>query len=107
MSSRKESGMSDDTSSDPRIKQLREQISDTDRGIVELVNKRLQLVATIKDYKASRGIGFVDPDREQWMLTYLRWANRGPLSAAGLDELFQEILDLTKREVARLEAVER
>ena len=41
------------------------------------------------------------------MRKYLHWANRGPLSAAGLDELFQEILDLTKREVARLEAVER
>jgi chorismate mutase len=92
--------MNADTPKDPRITDLREQISDTDRAIVELVNKRLKLVATIKDYKASRGMSFVDPDREQWMLTYLHRANRGPLSAAGLDELFGEILDLTKREVA-------
>lgn len=98
--------MTADSSNDPRITQLREQISDTDRAIVELVNKRLKLVATIKDYKAGRGIGFVDPDREQWMLTYLHRANRGPLSAAGLDELFGEILDLTKREVVRLDVAE-
>lgn len=98
--------MTADQGNDARITQLREQISDTDRAIVALVNKRLDLVATIKDYKAGRGIGFVDPDREQWMLTYLHRANRGPLSAAGLDELFGEILDLTKREVRRLEEAE-
>jgi 3-deoxy-7-phosphoheptulonate synthase / chorismate mutase len=89
-----------DANSDPRITQLREQISDTDRTIVELVNRRLGLVTKLKEYKASRGIGFLDPDREQWMLTYLRRANRGPLSQRGLDELFHALLDLTKREVA-------
>jgi len=100
-SRRKESGMTDDTEQkDPRITLLREQISDTDRAIVDLVNQRLKLVAAIKAYKESKGIGFVDPDREQWMLTYLHRANRGPLSAKGLDELFGEILDLSKREVA-------
>lgn len=88
---------------DPRITQLREQISDADRALVELVNRRLRLVAAIKDYKASKGIDFLDPEREQWMLTYLHRANRGPLSAEGLDELFHELLDLTKREVARME----
>ena len=92
--------MTADTNSDPRITSLREQISDTDRSIVELVNRRLGLVAKLKDYKASLGIDFVDPDREQWMVTYLHRANRGPLSAHGLDELFRELLDLTKREVA-------
>ncbi len=90
---------------DPLLRQLREQISDNDRAIVELINKRLKLVAQIKRYKASRGMEFVDPDREAWMLSYLQRANRGPLSADGLAELFQEILDLTKREVARAEEV--
>ena len=37
------------------------------------------------------------------MLNYLLRANRGPLSTDGLRELFTEILDLTKREVARAE----
>jgi chorismate mutase len=92
--------MSAGTTADHRIAQLREQISDTDRAIVDLVNRRLRLVAELKDYKASRGIGFVDPEREQWMLTYLRRANRGPLSPDGLERLFGELLDLTKREVS-------
>jgi chorismate mutase len=86
---------------DPLIRQLREQISDTDRAIVEAVNARLKLVARLKSYKESRGISFVDPEREEWMLQYLSRANRGPLSPEGLRELLSEILDLTKREVQR------
>jgi chorismate mutase len=90
---------------DPLIRQLRQQISDTDRAIVDSLNARLRLVARLKSYKESRGIGFVDPEREEWMLQYLQRANRGPLSGEGLKELFEEILDLTKREVARGETV--
>jgi chorismate mutase len=86
---------------DPLIRQLREQISDTDRSIVEAINARLRLVARLKQYKESRGLDFVDPEREEWMLSYLARANRGPLSAEGLREIFGELLDLTKREVAR------
>jgi chorismate mutase len=86
---------------DPVIKQFREQISDTDRAIVEAMNKRLRLVAQVKAYKEERGVGFLDPEREEWMLNYLTRANRGPLSGDGLRELFEKILDLSKREVSR------
>jgi chorismate mutase/prephenate dehydratase len=86
---------------DPLIRQIRDQISDTDRSIVDAFNARLRLVARLKEYKESRGIDFLDPEREEWMLQYLQRANRGPLSTEGLQELFEEILDLTKREVGR------
>jgi len=86
---------------DPLIRQLREQISDNDRAIVEAINTRLRLVARLKGYKESRGMSFVDPEREEWMLQYLSRANRGPLSPEGLREAFEAILDLTKREVER------
>ena len=86
---------------DPLIRQLREQISDADRKLVEALNARLDLVARLKSYKESRGLDFVDPEREEWMLQYLARANRGPLSSEGLREIFQEVLDLTKREVDR------
>jgi chorismate mutase len=86
---------------DPLIRQLREQISDNDRALVEGINTRLKLVARLKSYKESRGLSFVDPEREEWMLQYLARANRGPLSAEGLREVFEELLDLTKRELER------
>ena len=85
---------------DPIIRQLRESISDNDRKLMETLNKRLELVARLKRYKDSRGIGFVDPEREEWMLNYLARANRGPLSADGVREFFTQVLDLTKRELS-------
>jgi chorismate mutase len=96
--------MSAEQNNDPLIRQLREQISDADRTIIEAVNVRLKLVSRLKEYKESRGMSFVDPEREEWMLSYLTRANRGPLSAEGLQEIFSEVLDLTKREVGRGEA---
>ncbi len=86
---------------DPLIRQLREQISDNDVAIVEAVNARLKLVARLKRVKQERGIDFLDPAREEWMLQYLTRANRGPLSPEGLREIYTELLDLSKREVAR------
>ena len=90
----------DDPSTDPLVRQLREEISDNDRAIVDAINKRLKLVGKLKEYKASRGYEFVDPDREEWMVRYLVRANRGPLTENGLRELFDSVLALTKREVS-------
>ena len=86
---------------DPLIRQLRDEISDNDRKLVEAVNARLRLVARLKRVKEERGLGFVDVAREEWMLQYLSRANRGPLSAEGLREFYAELLALTKREVTR------
>jgi chorismate mutase len=93
--------MSAADANDPLIRQLREQLSDNDVRIVEAVNSRLKLVARLKRVKEERGIDFLDPAREEWMLQYLTRANRGPLSADGLREIYTELLDLTKREVQR------
>ena len=88
-------------SDDPLIRQLREQLSDNDVAIVEAINARLKLVARLKRVKEERGIGFLDPAREEWMLQYLSRANRGLFNDAGTTEIYTELLDLTKREVSR------
>jgi chorismate mutase len=86
---------------DPRIAQLREELTDNDVKIVEAVNVRLELVARLKRVKEERGIDFLDPAREAWLVQYLADANTGPLSADGLRELYTTLLDLTKRELGR------
>jgi chorismate mutase len=88
-----------DENADPVIRQYREQISDNDRALVEALNKRLRLVTQLKAYKESRGIEFVDPQREEWILQDLARANRGPVSTDGLRDFYAAIFDLTKREV--------
>jgi chorismate mutase len=84
---------------DPTIRDLREQVSAADRAVLEAVNRRLELVAELKRYKESRGLAFVDPERERVMLEELARANGGPLSDEGVRELLTMLLDLTKREV--------
>jgi chorismate mutase len=85
---------------DHLIQELRAQISDNDRAIVRALNRRIELVGRLKRYKESRGIEFVDPEQEEWILRDLSRANGGPLSHDGLRTVYREILDLTKREVA-------
>ena len=86
---------------DPLIRRLREQVSDNDVALVEAMNRRLELVGRMWRHKEERGLEVLDPEREEWMLRYLTRANRGPLSPAGLEELFATVLELTKRELRR------
>ncbi|HEU5207397.1 MAG TPA: chorismate mutase [Gaiellaceae bacterium] len=85
---------------DPTVQRLRDEISQLDRSILEAVNGRLELVAALRRHKQEVGLPFLDPDRERQLLADLASANSGPLSEEGLRELFSELLDLTKREVA-------
>ena len=89
---------------DEHIAKVRREISDVDRALLDLVNKRLRLVTGLKRYKEEHGIGFVDLAREEWMLQYLHRMNRGPLSADGLAELYHGLLELMKREVVAQES---
>ena len=84
---------------DPYVLGVRREISDLDRSLVEIVNKRPKLVQKLWRYKDQQGIDHVDPAREEWMLQYLQRANRGPLSTAGLAQLYHDLLSLTKQEV--------
>jgi chorismate mutase len=67
--------------------------------VLDAVNARLRLVAELKRHKETEGIDFVDPEQEERLLRSLEQANGGPLSEAGVRQLFEEILALTKREV--------
>lgn len=84
---------------DPVLADLRRQISEIDRTIVEAFNRRLEVVAQIKRHKDEHGLAFVDPDREAEMLEQQTSENRGPLTSEGLRALYAELLALTKREV--------
>lgn len=90
-----------DPTTDAALGDLRNLLEVNDRALVDLVNRRLDLVEMIKQRKAELGVEFIDPEREAWLLDHLRGVNDGRLSDEGLLELLTTVLDLTKRELAR------
>jgi len=85
--------------SDPRVRELRAEITSTDHEIVSAVNRRLELVRRLKEHKAAMGYDFLDKGREEELLAELERKNGGPLSPEGIRELHAGLLDLTKREL--------
>jgi chorismate mutase len=92
--------MAADPTTDAALADLRELLALNDLALVDLFNRRLDLVEQIKQRKAELGVEFIDPEREAWLLEHLRRANNGRLSDEGLRELLTTVLDLTKRELA-------
>jgi prephenate dehydrogenase len=79
---------------------LRSEISELDRRLLELLNRRLELVASVRDYKDAAGERWIDPEREAELLQALVAANGGPLSERGVRSIFSAVLDVLKQEVA-------
>ncbi|HEY3462916.1 MAG TPA: prephenate dehydrogenase/arogenate dehydrogenase family protein [Gaiellaceae bacterium] len=79
---------------------LRNEISELDRRLLELLNRRLELVAAVRDFKDAAGERWIDPDREAELLQALVDANGGPLSERGVRSIFSAVLDVLKQEVA-------
>lgn len=79
---------------------LRGEISELDQRLLELLNRRLELVAAVRDYKDSAGERWIDPAREAELLQTLVAANPGPLTERGVGAIFSAILDVLKQEVA-------
>ena len=89
---------------DPVIKQFRDQISDNDLKIVELINKRLKLVDKLWRYKAAQGVEVYNQAREEWMLTFISRANKGPISKDALQEIYRHVVEVTQHEARRIGA---
>jgi prephenate dehydrogenase len=79
---------------------LRTEISDLDRRLLELLNRRLELVAAVREHKDEAGERWIDPEREAELLQALVAANRGPLSERAVRSIFAAVLDVLKEEVA-------
>jgi chorismate mutase len=82
-----------------RFDEIRREIAENDEAIVAAVNRRLALVTELWALKAKLGFDTVDRDRERRLRDTLAAANAGQLSAAGLDRLVTDLLDLTKKEL--------
>jgi chorismate mutase len=85
---------------DPFMDDLRARITAADADIVAAVNRRAALVAELHDHKRTQGYEVFDPAREEQVISAALQASGGPLSEAGLRELYGVILSLCTREAA-------
>jgi len=85
---------------DPVVDDLRARITATDGEIVAAVNRRAALVAKLHAHKRSHGYEVFDPAREEQVVAAALSANEGPISDAGLRDLYGVILPLCTREAA-------
>ncbi|MHB8468230.1 MAG: prephenate dehydrogenase/arogenate dehydrogenase family protein [Gaiellaceae bacterium] len=95
---------------DPELAALREAIVAIDRETLDALNRRLALVARIRDHKRETGAPVIDARREAELLAQLTAANAGPLTARGVHAIFAAVLDVMKQETqgaARAEAPPR
>ncbi|HEY5296171.1 MAG TPA: chorismate mutase [Gaiellaceae bacterium] len=85
---------------DPVVQSFRERIGALDDRILAAVNERLSLVSELHAHKEQNGLERVDRRREEELLRRLKEVNPGPLSEAGVVELFEFVLALVKQETA-------
>ena len=85
---------------DPVVASFRDEITALDVRLVSTIYARIKAVKALAQYKEERGVAFLDPDREAWLVAYLKRVNSGPISDEGLDELLTFVLALVKDEVA-------
>jgi prephenate dehydrogenase len=82
------------------LESLRKEISELDRQLLDLLNRRLELVAAVREYKDAAGERWIDPEREAELVRALIATNPGPLSERGVTAIFSAVLDVLKQEVA-------
>lgn len=80
----------------PELSETRERIDEVDRELMQLLQRRAELVRRAQRAKATVGMGVVDPEREARMLaTRAAWAEEAGLDADGVRNIFEAIIGLS------------
>jgi chorismate mutase / prephenate dehydratase len=74
------------------LAELRQQIDALDEQIVELLNRRAQVVVQVGKIKNAGGAPIYSPDREKAVLERIRTANQGPLPDKTLVAIYRELM---------------
>jgi chorismate mutase len=81
------------------VEESRTQITATDHELLAALNRRLEIVRRLHDYKQREGIPLRDPGREEALIAALQAENAGPLSSEAVARFFHFVLDLTREEI--------
>jgi len=79
------------------LKELRDRIEALDLELLGLLNDRASVSLEIGRFKAQEGLDIRDPWREQAIFQYLSQHNKGPLKTGQVEEIFQDIVSISRR----------
>lgn len=84
---------------DPDLDELRAEIAEIDRDIVDLVARRTYVADTIAEVKDERGLDTVDEDQEQRVMERAgEYAERFDVDANLVKAIFRLLIELNKVE---------
>src|ERR1700749_5035254 len=75
------------------LKDSRSKIDELDRQVVELLNRRTQIVEDIGRAKEAAGLPIYEPNREEDVFRNVFSKNQGPLSSDALRGIYERIID--------------
>ena len=78
------------------IGELRESIDEIDEKILDLINRRLQVVMEIGKIKSQNGVPIIDNGRENLLIKRLLSLNSGPIDKEALRRIFNEIIGVCR-----------
>jgi chorismate mutase/prephenate dehydratase len=84
--------MPENSEQQPDLSALRKRIDDLDRQIVDLLNRRAEVVVAVGRAKRADGTPIYAPDREQVVLQRIEELNQGPLPQKTLQAIYRELM---------------
>lgn len=75
-----------------KLKTYREDIDKIDKGLVELLNKRAEIVSNVKKLKSKYDMPLYDAKREEDLVNNIIKYNKGPLYNENIIQIFESIL---------------
>jgi len=79
------------------IDDWRRKIDAIDTALLQLLNLRAGLALEVGKLKNQGGVALRSPRREKAILSRMKSLNRGPLDDQAVEEIYQEILDQSRR----------
>lgn len=79
--------------SKPDLENLRKEIDAIDAQLLDLFNRRAELVLKVGQVKQQMGLKLFDPEREEQILAAIKANNKGPLPNQSVARLFERIID--------------
>jgi chorismate mutase-like protein len=75
-----------------KLKEYRGKVDEIDKGLVNLLNKRAEIVMKIKKLKENQDVPLYDAKREEDLINNIVKYNKGPLYNDNIEQIFESIL---------------